>query len=120
MTSMDSPLGRADDFVREDGLLICGVCGQPKEMYLETPFFPEPRKVSVLCQCENDRINRQQEREKAEHHRDYIERLRKDGISKAMYHDCRFAMCDDQECEAFRKAKHSQTGLRTRSESATV
>lgn len=104
-TNTDSPSVSKSDYVREDGLLVCGVCGEPKEMYLEIPFFPAPRKVPVLCRCESDKLSRQEEREKKKRHREYIERLRSDGISKTMYHDCRFSMCDNQDSDAFNKAK---------------
>lgn len=86
-------------------MLVCGVCGKPKEMYLQIPLFPTPRKVPILCKCESDKLQRQQERENAERHREYIERLRSDGISKAMYQDCRFSMCDNQDSDAFKKAR---------------
>ena len=74
-------------------------------MYLEIPLFPTPRKVPILCQCESEKLKEQEAREKEQHRREYIERLRSDGISKAMYQDCRFSMCDNQDSDAFKKAR---------------
>ena len=105
MTSTDSPSGSGTDFVREDGLLICGKCGEPKEMYLDVPFFPEPRKVGIMCRCGIEETDAEEKRRSEREHRERIERLRKDGVSKAMYQYCRFDMCDNKDSAEYKTAK---------------
>lgn len=104
MTSTDSPSGSGTDFVREDGLLICGKCGEPKEMYLDVLFFPEPRKVGIMCRCDREETDKAEKRQAEEAHRNRIENLRKDGISKAMYQDCRFEKCDNAGSAEYKAA----------------
>lgn len=53
-----------EDFVGEDGLLVCGKCGQPKQKRLEVPFRDQPLIVRVACECERKAEAEREERER--------------------------------------------------------
>ena len=46
------------DHIGDDGLIVCGKCGTPKQCRVESPFHDEPMIVRCMCACE--------EREEAE------------------------------------------------------
>ena len=46
------------DHIGDDGLIVCGKCGTPKQCRVESPFHEEPMIVRCMCACE--------EREEAE------------------------------------------------------
>lgn len=78
------------DYRSEDGLLICGVCGKPKERHVDDLDFP----VRTPCECEEKEIEERKAREKAQTERQDRERVKEwvrrcyrelgqDGIRKA-------------------------------------
>lgn len=54
------------DYVGEDGLLVCGKCGTPKQKRIQVPFRDEPMVVGVLCACEEREVREREKRERAE------------------------------------------------------
>lgn len=57
--------GSADgDYIGDDGLLVCGKCGTPKQRRIEVPFRDEPMVVHCMCACE-EREAREREEEEA-------------------------------------------------------
>ena len=54
------------DHIGEDGLLVCGRCGTPKQRRIEVPFRDEPMVVRCMCDCEVREAKEQEEREARE------------------------------------------------------
>lgn len=54
----------SQDYVGEDGLLVCGKCGQPKQKRLEVAFRESPLIVPVSCECERRAETEREERER--------------------------------------------------------
>ena len=80
----DLPTVRAEgkDYVGEDGLIRCGVCGKPREAFL-------PKELAALlgrerrpaeCDCQREKREREEARREAVRHRDAVERLRREGF----------------------------------------
>ena len=87
--------GRAD-FRNEDGILICGVCGKPKEMRLP-PILDEKQGhiVHVLCDCEKRREREREEQEQRKALAERAERLRNECFpNSGFYKVCTFQKDD--------------------------
>ena len=54
------------DHIGEDGLIVCGKCGTPKQRRIEVPFRDEPMVVPVMCACEERAAREREEREARE------------------------------------------------------
>lgn len=60
----------------ERGILVCGVCGQPKEMWLTFDGAPEdqpPLRVRILCKCQQDRLDAEEAKNAARRRKMQIE-----------------------------------------------
>lgn len=67
------------DYTDEDGLLICGVCKQPKQMYLPAITGDDPTKrikVHCSCRCEQEVQAREKEEERKKADMEALSRLR--------------------------------------------
>lgn len=73
----------ADDYVGEDGLLVCGRCGQPKQKRIELEFREKPLVVSIPCECEK---RAEEEREARERRAAAAEKAKK--ARHECFHDC--------------------------------
>lgn len=84
------------DFRNEDGILVCGVCGQPKEMRLPLPFDEGRRHVvPVLCDCERRREREREDRKEREALAERAERLRHECFpNSGFYRTCTFQRDD--------------------------
>lgn len=85
---------RAVDYVNADGLLVCGVCGQPKQTYIEVPN-PTPDnmgKILTTKACECDRQAEQDEKARKQElaNKDKIMRLRQVSLIDAKFKDVSF------------------------------
>ena len=62
------------DYRNEDGLLICGTCGEPKEAIRNIPIIGE-RKTRRGCRCQRERFEREDaEREARKRQQEQVER----------------------------------------------
>lgn len=73
---------REKDYIGEDGMLICGVCGEPRQKMLffanptdEEPNRETPLKVSCFCRCDKEREAKEKRREQAKKDIDRIASL---------------------------------------------
>lgn len=68
-----------DDYLNENGLLICGRCGTPKEAMIP---FPDGklRKVRVACTCKRKAHEKEQEELRRMEVQRRIRELRRQGI----------------------------------------
>lgn len=78
----------ADDWVDIDGLRVCGVCGEPKEV--RVTILGTESVMPCMCKCESDAYNAKQARWKAEQKRIRIQNLRTSGIQDVGLRSCRF------------------------------
>ena len=70
---------REGDYRREDGLLICGRCGEPREAFLEPDvIIPGIDRHPVMCACDRARREREEAERREREHRRKVEELRKD------------------------------------------
>lgn len=79
---------RDGDWRDEDGMLICGVCGEPKETTFE--FFGKTEIVPCMCRCAIEAEDRKRARWEETQRRLAAERLRDDGIRDEALRNCRF------------------------------
>ena len=65
-----------EDFYNEEGLLCCGVCGQPKEQFLPEDMPASVRRVkdrmAIPCACGQAVINKNIARDEARKHKDKV------------------------------------------------
>lgn len=79
-----------ENYLDSDGLMHCGVCHAPIEMYLDIPFFPEKRKVRIVCKCEQEKIEEEQRKEKLRREREIIMNLRELSLLDHQYENATF------------------------------
>ena len=87
--------GAREDFVGEDGLLVCGRCGQPKQKRLEVPFRDKPLVVGVPCECERRAEAEREERERRAAAAEKAKRARRECFRDCeSYQSCTFEADD--------------------------
>ena len=92
--------GARDDFINEDGLLVCGKCGQPKQRRLPMLFGQEPMVVGVMCACEQKAQEERAAREEQLRRRHRAKELRDECFKySGFYKDCTFAADDGRSPE---------------------
>lgn len=74
---------RPGDFVGDDGLLYCGVCGEKRQNYISVanPSDDDPERqsnvlVTASCKCDREKEEERKRAEQAEKDMAYIEKLR--------------------------------------------
>lgn len=92
-----------NDYRDENGLLVCGVCGENKEVEIE--ILGERRIVRCLCSCE-EAEREKQETDFAEQQKQMrINRIREWGIRDGRLLSCRFETAEDsvyiQKCKEY-------------------
>ncbi len=115
------------DYIGEDGLLRCGVCGEKKETYVHLPARngkpAEERKVSCVCDCyRKQKEAEEKEREREEQMR-RIERLKRENLMDENFatatfqnfnnngsNETNYKLCR-RYCEAFDKMLEKPQGL---------
>ncbi len=97
------------DYRNENGLLVCGICGKPKQQRLPNPFTEdgEPSSVvPVLCDCEmlaEEEESRRKERECAKM---LAEKRRTECFKRsAIFKGCTFTSSDNKSPEQERLCK---------------
>lgn len=80
------------DYIGDDGLLVCGKCGEKKQY----PLDLEGRlvKVYMACSCDRERFRLEDEKAAREDFRTKLEELRRRGITDPAYLKCRFEQDD--------------------------
>ncbi len=83
------------DHRNEEGLLICGKCGTPKEMRLTCEALGRSSIVPIPCECAKAEEREREERKKAEERRVKEEQMRKECFpASGFYRDCTFEADD--------------------------
>lgn len=85
------------DYIGSDGILVCGVCGEPKQMIMELPDPTENDpdkmisfKVSCLCRCELEQEEKEKRREQARKDTERIASLRSASLMDERFSEATF------------------------------
>ena len=72
---------RENDYRGEDGLLRCGVCGEPKEAFFEGGFHLGGKdRHPAQCRCQREAQAKQEKEYREQQHRHTVFRLRQQGF----------------------------------------
>lgn len=95
------------DEEREDGLLVCGQCGVPKETWFEVPGVVPRKKVPCMCRCEEERqaAIAAEQRERREEERKKAQRARLRHIDFEKWAGYSFDSVQYETGDAFKSAK---------------
>jgi len=90
------------DYTEEDGLLYCGKCHTPKQFRMETPPM-ERRLLPCPCRCEQERLDREAAKQKAQCHRQVVADLKRRGFTDPAMREWTFAN-DNGKCPQMKHA----------------
>ncbi len=79
------------DYLDKDGLLVCGVCGQHRQLLKQFPGQEAPRKVACLCKCEQDAERETVRKERAKRDMEVVDRLRNASLMDSRFSNASFA-----------------------------
>ncbi len=89
MLGCDCPGERPGDYRDSEGLLVCGVCGQRKEVRRDIPHIGirvHPRN----CECEERRLREEEEAKKIAKEREIVKELFKYSLIDNRFKESRF------------------------------
>lgn len=99
------------DFVNEDGLLVCGVCGEMRQSWFEaanpTPGNPDNKsklKITRQCRCDREKSEEEERKKQAAKDMEVIERLRKVSLMDEKFKNSTF--------DEFETSKYNEKNLR--------
>lgn len=85
------------DFIGADGMLVCGVCGEPRQKIMdfanpteENPDNKTPLKVARSCRCEREREEEEKRREQAKKDMERIASLRSASLMDERFSEATF------------------------------
>lgn len=89
---------KAVDYINEDGLLVCGVCGHPMQTYIEVPNPTPDHMTRILtttsCECDRKAEREEAARKQAVDDHDKILRLRQVSLIDKKFKDVDFDMLE--------------------------
>ena len=80
---------RITDYRNEDGLLVCGVCGKPREVKVNVGG--SERIFKCVCKCDEEKEKKEQERIRHERELDIIKQLRRNSLMDEKFASCTFS-----------------------------
>ena len=83
-----NPVG-ANDYVGEDGLIVCGVCGRRKQY--RVVFGSLKKVVPCICKCREEELERKKEQDEYEQRMYVINRLKDASMMASKYRDASFS-----------------------------
>ena len=86
MGSVDHVEARPGDYMGDDGVLHCGVCGKPKEHR----FKHNGRFVGCICQCEKDEMEREEAERQRQRELDRVKELASYSLVDERFHESTF------------------------------
>ena len=79
-----------EDYIGEDGLLHCGICGEAKQAYLpQNMFFGKDRRPR-MCRCEREYHEKETKRKLEKEHIQNVKELRRNCFQYSNYADATF------------------------------
>lgn len=99
------------DYMDEEGLLVCGVCGERRQQYIEIPTWgPDGQeatatmRVICMCRCERKAEEDAKRREQLQKDMDRVSRLKKASLMDEKFCGARFS--------EFQVTKHNARNLK--------
>lgn len=96
-TALANQKRNPNDYIGEDGLLVCGTCHAPKQKMMEiadpTPEDPNHKKplmVTAMCRCEQEAERKKAEEKKAAEDMEKIRRLKGISLMDAQFETASF------------------------------
>ena len=86
MGSVDHVEARPGDYMGDDGVLHCGVCGKPREHR----FKHNGRFVGCICQCEKDEMERKEAERQRQRELDRVKELAAYSLVDERFHESTF------------------------------
>ena len=86
------PKPKEDDYLGEDGLIYCSKCNTAKQCKIF--IFGEERIVPCICECEKERLDKEEEARKAQEKIARVRELRKTGFPESNMQEWTFANDD--------------------------
>ena len=86
MGSVDHVEARPGDYMGDDGVLHCGVCGKPREHR----FKHNGRFVGCICQCEKDEMEREEAERQRQRELDRVKELAAYSLVDERFHESTF------------------------------
>ena len=80
---------KEEDYVGEDGLIRCGVCGERKQFRIEISGFR--RIVPCICKCRSDEIEKEKQKDEYEQRIHAINRLKDASMMASKFRDASFS-----------------------------
>ncbi len=98
-----------EDYVDNEGLLVCGVCGRHKEIFIKLPIAGsnEVRKVRCVCDCWKAEQEYKKKLQEKREEQDRIAQLRKTSLLDSKFSRLRFetSVVDEANNDAFKTCK---------------
>ena len=113
----EPPVPGENEYIGENGLLFCSVCRTPKQCRVN--MLGQPAVVPCICQCEKERLEKEEKRREAEELQRRIQRLKANGIQEKHLLDWRFDVAENtgdiqrarKYVENWQKVKAENLGL---------
>lgn len=86
MGSVDHVEAKPGDYMGDDGVLHCGVCGKPREHR----FKHNGRFVGCICQCEKDEMEREEAERQRQRELDRVKELAAYSLVDERFHESTF------------------------------
>lgn len=89
-----------EDYIGEDGLLHCGICGEAKQAYLpQNMFFGKDRRPR-MCRCEREYHEKETKRKLEKEHIQNVKELRRNCFQYSNYADATFqnSKVENKQC----------------------
>ena len=84
---------REDEVMGDDGLILCRVCGKPRQCRVK--IFDRETVVSCMCKCQQEERLREEQRRREEEQRQRIRQLKANGIQEKHLLDWHFGVAQD-------------------------
>lgn len=93
------------DYINEDGIRICGVCGEPKETILQ---LNGAMKVPCVCRCDRERMQKEKEQMDKMQELERIKALKRASLMDRIYEHATFETFKEtpENARNLRLAKH--------------
>lgn len=99
------------DYEDQDGLLICGKCGEPRQKVMtfanpteDEPFRTDELIIATMCKCEREQEEKELQRKRASEDMEKIRKLRGASLMDEKFADSTF--------EQFKITKHNGQNLK--------
>ena len=79
-----------EDYIGEDGLLYCGICGEAKQAYIPRNMFLGKDRRTRMCRCEREDQDRETKQRLEKEHRQKVKELQRNCFRYSNYAEATF------------------------------